>query len=346
MRVYPSKEEVLRFFDSAPSSFILVRSHGNSVSVQGRPDSDPIRLQTATDAIKKLFDAMEKPLPDVNIVMTYGDGPENSSPVAMERNRRFVFENSCKKNEDCLLSPMWFFYRESDIQEVLANTTPWESKRQQAVWRGSTTGFTNPLLRAAIVEAGDKRPDLLDAGFTQIVQEAEKRPEVRDKKLKSHLSPVQQAENYRYIVVVDGNTSTYGLYWALASGSLVLLCSRYKMWFTPFFCKEVEPNRLLAEIERAKQDDAGSHKLAIQARAEAKRLFTPKAVSAHFRKLLLHVEKQQRNAVAPEKENLSGLFKKNYERMQLTSTQIWLVVLTTIIILFVVTTFLVISILK
>lgn len=189
------------------------------------------------------------------------------------------------------------FFVEKDINDVLAIDFHWNSKKEKTIWRGRTTGSTVELSRKVVVDIGKQRPDILDAGFVNFVQGAEKRPEfVKDSvKLIPFMRPVEMTA-YKFILIVDGNASSYALYWALSSGSLVLLYSTYKMWFSQYFselCVVVDKTNLISTIERVKQENFKSKFIADMAREESKKLFNSKAVAKYFKLVLQKVEIDQ-----------------------------------------------------
>ncbi|KAL6064347.1 hypothetical protein QOT17_010929 [Balamuthia mandrillaris] len=106
---------------------------------------------------------------------------------------------------------------------------PFEQKKRQAVWRGSTTGgrYTadnwKDKLRTKLVLFSQQYPDLLDAGFTGFVQTSkEARQEMRELVI-APMPMETQCRQYRALVVVDGNSSPDRLARQIACGTSVVL---------------------------------------------------------------------------------------------------------------------------
>jgi hypothetical protein len=131
------------------------------------------------------------------------------------------------KNPNYILSPIWAFLELGNINKALNDNTDFCVKIPKAIWRGSTTGpdeyYKNRSLesRLNLVNISKKNDKMLDAKFTNLVQYVLSRPEKFKIELSKKLDILDQCK-YKYIVVADGNVATYGLFWTLASGSVVL----------------------------------------------------------------------------------------------------------------------------
>lgn len=131
-----------------------------------------------------------------------------------------IFQNSV--DEKGVLSPFWFWYTRPKLESL--DNIPWFNKKPQAVWRGATTGPSHNIWsgRRYLVDKSQDNPRLLDAKFV-------------DHSKGINIMTHQQQQEYQFIVSKDGHGGTYGLYWQLASGSCLLLNSKYKQWFSEFF---------------------------------------------------------------------------------------------------------------
>ena len=123
--------------------------------------------------------------------------------------------------------------------------TPWEERKNIAVFRGSSTGGgispeTNP--RLALVSISRNHPNLIDAGITKWClrpRKIEGSPylqtipeDIRNRLgLSPPLTPEEQSK-FKYIVSVDGHVSAFRLSLELSMGSVILLVdSKYKLWY-------------------------------------------------------------------------------------------------------------------
>ena len=123
--------------------------------------------------------------------------------------------------------------------------TPWEIKKNIAVFRGGSTGCgttTETNMRLKIAEMGLKNKKYLDAGITNWnVRPRKNRGEKHLSTihpgqlpfgLTSKLSPEEQSE-YKYIVHIKGHVSAFRLSLELSMGSVILYVKNpWKIWYT------------------------------------------------------------------------------------------------------------------
>ena len=111
------------------------------------------------------------------------------------------------------------------------NSITWSSKRPQAVFRGSTTGgvFTpknwRDFSRSKAVLAGKERPDLVDAGFTDVVQMEDKLVIQEEfDRLGLRKEPMSHHEqlSYKMVLNIDGNSLADRFPSQLISNSAIL----------------------------------------------------------------------------------------------------------------------------
>ena len=134
-----------------------------------------------------------------------------------------------KDTQTYKLCSIWGLMLHKKINSLLQSSRPWSSKISKAIWRGSTTGQDSIVsdrslrkyTRFQLVSIAQKRQDLIDAGFTSVVQYALKNKQKFDLKMSPSMTQEEQSM-YKYIVIADGNSGTYSFYWVLASGSVPL----------------------------------------------------------------------------------------------------------------------------
>jgi len=133
------------------------------------------------------------------------------------------------------MSEMLIRHGANHLQQVAANSTrlsPWAHKKNQAVWRGGTTGrgYTPGKWReegrTKLANFSQRFPHLLDAGFTGFPQAG---PEVVAELKKHNFSlgwngrlKYEQQWKFKILVVVDGNSVADRLLEQLASNCVVV----------------------------------------------------------------------------------------------------------------------------
>jgi hypothetical protein len=130
------------------------------------------------------------------------------------------------------------------LQRVAAGG-PWAARRDQAVWRGATTGrlltkanlFENP--RVALAAYCADEPDLFDVKLNVVVQvpEAERadiEAALTARGLLGGFMEMARFADYKFALHIDGNTSAAGFFEKFALGCCVLRVeSLYEQWFEP-----------------------------------------------------------------------------------------------------------------
>lgn len=119
---------------------------------------------------------------------------------------------------------------------------PWSEKSPLAFWRGVTTGGRfaaaefREAPRARLVLTSLAAPELVDARFTALKQGAENNPELQDPKYRGPSVSPAESLRFRYLVDVDGNSSSWSrLVWLLRSNSAVLKqTSPFRQWYYPW----------------------------------------------------------------------------------------------------------------
>lgn len=277
-----SKEDLLTFYETHPKIAILVELHNNTFKIKY---SENLKDKSYIQKINHMFRDLQtnfKNLPNCTLVFSIED-QTIQTPLP-------IFQNSVFHDEKGLLSPLWYWFSEEKLKGVLNGiTTPWLLKKNQAVWRGSSTGYSGQNYRSGrkvsrkyIVDTSIQFPGLLDAGFTNLVQKGGETLKDQSYRTKNVIDPIDQTK-YKYIITTDGNGGTYGLYWTLASGSCPLNNSQYRQWFSPFFKEnehyvtfsdEEDHTNLHEVIRRLQKNDQKAKKIAKEAQNVSKKIFT------------------------------------------------------------------------
>jgi hypothetical protein len=165
---------------------------------------------------------------------------------------------------------------------------PWEERRPVAFWRGSTSGRPEPkdggwraLPRVRLCEIGRKRPELIDAAITEIVQvNDDARDEIASSGLVAPRSPITDIQGYRYQIDIDGNSNSWpGMFQKLLSGSPILKVSSpygYQQWYYPrlkpwvhFIPVKSDLSDLVEKVEWLHANDGQAREIGERARALA-----------------------------------------------------------------------------
>jgi hypothetical protein len=150
------------------------------------------------------------------------------------------------------------------------------------------------------VDVSRRFPDLLDAGFTNDVRH-DTGPYTTE--LVSKLSPAEQSDAYKFIVSVDGNGGTHGLYWALSSGSCVVNNAQYRQWFSSFFSPMVhyvpfsdaaDTANLPETLQSAMANQKQSKNIGQNARGVAREIFNDAFVTRFMADTLRTIYRKQR----------------------------------------------------
>ena len=121
--------------------------------------------------------------------------------------------------------------------------SPWQERTPIAFWRGATTGLPLPpeagwrgLPRIALCELASSRPDIFDAGISNIVQLSDVDSElIKTSGLMRRYTPFHEFFRYKYHIDIDGNSNSWpGLFHKLLTGSPVLKVGSprgYRQWY-------------------------------------------------------------------------------------------------------------------
>ena len=203
--------------------------------------------------------------------------------------------------------------------------TPWEMKKDIAVFRGSSTGNgvcekTNSRLKLA--KMSNDYPDYLDAGITKFQVRARKLKnspylqtfdlnylESHGIKLASFLSPKEQSM-YKYIINIDGHVSAFRLSLELSMGScLMLVDSEYSLWYKHLLkpMQEYIPIKsdlsdLVEKIKWCRLNDDSCKKIAQNAKKFFETYLQKDGILDYLQKLLTSLRKHVGNYTYTESE--------------------------------------------
>lgn len=224
-------------------------------------------------------------LPDVDILYNVDDAPYNYAnliannvpPVSLSKYLAPVLsptKHLNDKNVVAIPDTHTLMRMEPHFQAVqLGNSKyTWEIKRPKAFWRGATTGgfyyqeTYNKFPRAKLVQLSSQFPEILDAKFNEITQDATGQIEGIFAGLDYLSNNINVSEHmqYKYQILIDGNASAWTrCYWQLHCNSVILKQdSDYIQWYhallkpyvhyIPFdyYCSD-----LLEKIQWAKDND-------------------------------------------------------------------------------------------
>ena len=179
----------------------------------------------------------------------YSTNSKNTQPD----NCWFVLSQSGRKQTLDITVPTsdeWKFITKT-INTIKINDD-WNTKKDVAVWRGSTTGCgvtkdTNPRIKLATIakELYNSGYKNLDAGVVQFTKGFKvtdgtihyiNQRELNIPKL--GFITYEQQTNNKYMLNIEGNTAAYRFSTLFYSGSLVLnINSKFKLWFEPLLTK-------------------------------------------------------------------------------------------------------------
>lgn len=195
-------------------------------------------LQFISAALVRL--AKSCSLPDMEFVISFHDSLDLSNIPAP------IFAY-CKKegNPFIVVIPeheILAGYKTIDSKiDKAVKTSMWETKKDIAFWRGSTTSGDFHLSnwrefpRTKLVMMA-KNNEFIDAKFSLYVQGADTNKEfLLEKDLKGNFVFPEDSLGYKYLIDIDGNASGYSrFYWILRSNCVPLKqMSQYQMWFYP-----------------------------------------------------------------------------------------------------------------
>eukprot|EP01082_Thalassiosira_pseudonana_P012692 g11429.t1 g11429 contig5:826938-828536(+) len=125
---------------------------------------------------------------------------------------------------------------------------PWASKLNKAVWRGTTTheqtqfrdSDFHDIPRAILVQKSIENPELIDAGFTEIIQKFEKqKEELTPQTIVTDRIPFDDQMRYKAIIDIDGNNWSSRFIRLLCTNSVVI---KIEPDYIEYFYDDLRPN--------------------------------------------------------------------------------------------------------
>lgn len=261
--------------------------------------------------IVKYLDTLikQRPLPDMDFILCTEDGFHEHSPVPM-----FVFAADKRAKDNLLLFPDHEALAGMDLEKLNQYSAryPWERKVNKGFFRGAGTGkfdlrdkkcFGNDRLRLLMFSC--ENPSLIEADLTSTFQK-----EMRMRLAEIHKPlvpglPIEQHFVYKYLLDVDGHSSTYSRgRWILCSNSvLVKVGSDFTQWYYTI----LQPYRNYIPVRNDLSDlkeviawlethDAEARQIAVSGQHLGPEIFSKKAIDTYVHQLLTqYAEKIETN---------------------------------------------------
>ena len=238
----------------APEPVASAPAHAN-LTVRWRPNQTPefvvppiaLRMGGRTHPllqVAQLSATLLRPRqPEGKLVVQLHDEDSGPGTLRMDAPRHAAKpQNGVIPDAYCLGSHGFLHLRQQLVKHPLP---PWQARRPITCWRGASTDSKHITLatlgnsrRYQLCQLTQRRPDLLDARFSSVVQCAsacdQKSVEQHLKEqhlLAPRLEPLAMAQ-YRWLVDLDGNVNSWGLLWKLLSGCCIIRVNSHRgQWF-------------------------------------------------------------------------------------------------------------------
>lgn len=183
----------------------------------------------------------------------------------------------------------------------LSSQFTWKQKEDIAFFRGASTGNYSPKApffnntRARLVFFSYYNPEFVNARFS-VVYQKELGAKLRAFGIPINKASIPEHYTYKYLMDVDGNTSTFArCRWILASNSVLLkVKSENRQWYykalkTGENYIEIEEDlaNLIEVISYLRENDAEAYAIAMKGQTLAKKIFSP-AMRDKFILTLIH----------------------------------------------------------
>ena len=276
------------------------------------------RIEPIAETLKKIVAMVG--LPDVDFIISLRDSLDENEVYDFLKNGGliapvFAFANDYKKIEKVILFPdfeaLSGYHKELEEVQKGNSLFSWEQKKNQAVWRGTTTGgiFTphNFLTfpRAKVVSLSLEFPNLLDARFTSLVQCKNcKRIKRKFSRYFSDFLPIHNHFAFKYQILVDGNSCAYArAYWQFFSNCVVLKQdSNSIQWYysglqpyVHYIPVKADMSDLIDQIRWARENDKQAKTISQQAQIFAQENISHMKVLQYVYLLLNEYAKLQSN---------------------------------------------------
>ena len=201
------------------------------------------RTQPLLQVAKLSATLLRRRQPDGQLVVQLHDEDPGPGSLRMDAPRHAAKpQNGVIPDAYCLGSHGFLLLRQQLAKHPLP---PWQARKPIACWRGASTDSKQITLttlgnsrRYQLCQLTRRRPDLLDARFSNVVQcaSASDQQAVEQHLNEQHLlaprlEPLAMAQ-CRWLLDLDGNVNSWGLLWKLLSGCCVIrVTSSRGQWF-------------------------------------------------------------------------------------------------------------------
>ncbi len=197
--------------------------------------NDESRNKVIRNFIEELLE--KYPLPNMDFIISTEDGVHHNSKYPL-----FAFAANTKSKKNVCLFPDFEALAGMDFRPLLgyAAEFPWKKKINKMFFRGAGTGQFDPENpncfgndRARVVLFSHDHPSMLEADLTDVYQGPIAGLLSRIGKPLVASIPVRDHFKYKYLLDVDGNSTTYSrCRWILVSNSVLLkVSSDLTQWY-------------------------------------------------------------------------------------------------------------------
>jgi hypothetical protein len=207
------------------------------------------------------------------------------------------------KRPNMLFSPLDDEVFTKGLSSVLEDGPAWNNRLAKAVWRGGTSGYERPSIRARTVAT------LLDSSSANVRLTKGGYPEnmvgIPEKFYGAHMTPSEQ-QNYKYIMVLDGNCIASNHMWVFGSGSVPIVISHpdNQYWFKKYLVPmenyvsiKYDLSDLNEKLQWLMEHDEEAKKIADAAKALANRIFSPSFQRQHIDEELQRIANAKYNRI-------------------------------------------------
>ena len=209
---------------------------------------------------------------------TYLDDGKNYDNV-------FTFAKYKKDKGPVLFPDSYMMGNWGGQHNTLRDDIEWKNKKNKVVWKGTTTGNTDPIKNERIKTClwSLKHRDICEFNITNVAQmnpgdALQKIPNFRD--IFSKQMNQQEQMNYKYHLSMDGNTCNWSV-WPYFTKSLVFKYTSSEMlWYYPVFRNEthfveVDRNSIVKQFDYYENNPREAQFIVENANRFAKEMFNP-----------------------------------------------------------------------
>lgn len=278
-----------------------------------------------------------KSLPDSDFIINRMDFPlvrkdkgpsyQNLYPTPLKMDNQpnklwfLCSQSKTKKHLDIVIPNSDEWEKLNELQKEKYNQN-WESKKNIAIWRGSSTGCQttikdNPRLWYTYLSSQINKD--LSSPSNLIIDIKINKPVNRLKVNQGVISYLNQRElpfkidkrffvdmeeqsNHKYIFNIEGNVSAYRYGTLFATKSLIInVESDYYLWFEPLLStkeivtlrKNISKKKLQSSIEQLIKNDSQSQKIAVNGYKFFQKYINPRIISQYWFYLLINFNRKQ-----------------------------------------------------